>query len=183
MPKIKPTTPQRKTKPPPPKRLCQTTLEGHKLPPKPPLPTKHHPSNYTNAVHQLTLTDTQGKHLDARGLIFPTGPALNHPAADLLLEIGKNGCPVDCGPHWTHTQIQAAIDYAAHPSAKTPLAAKTLRDKTLEKVKQGYARIVHWDDIKDDPPPNLKVSPIAAIPHKTRQFRAILDLSFVLRDL
>jgi hypothetical protein len=41
--------------------------------------------------------------------------------------------------------------------------------------------MVAWDDIKDDPPPQLKVSPIAAIPHKSKAFRSILDLSFRLR--
>ena len=36
-------------------------------------------------------------------------------------------------------------------------------------------------DIKDNPPPELKVSPLAMIPHKSRLFRAILDLSFAIR--
>jgi len=31
-----------------------------------------------------------------------------------------------------------------------------------------------WDSIKDDPPSELKISPIAAIPHKSKQFRSIL---------
>ncbi len=38
-----------------------------------------------------------------------------------------------------------------------------------------------WDDIKDDPPCQLKISPIAAIPHKLKAYRLILDLSFQLR--
>ena len=38
-----------------------------------------------------------------------------------------------------------------------------------------------WDDIKDNPPEELKVSPIAMIPHKSGAFRAILDLSFSIR--
>ncbi len=41
--------------------------------------------------------------------------------------------------------------------------------------------MVAWNDIKDNPPPQLKVSPIAAIPHKSKAFRSILDLSFRLR--
>jgi hypothetical protein len=39
---------------------------------------------------------------------------------------------------------------------------------------------VEWDSIKDNPPAQLKISPIAAIPHKSRGFRSILDLSFSL---
>ena len=38
-----------------------------------------------------------------------------------------------------------------------------------------------WDDIKDNPPEQLKISPVAMIPHKSRKYRAILDLSFKLR--
>ena len=68
------------------------------------------------------------------------------------------------------------------PRPKHPKRS-AIRTETLEKVEQGYAKLVTWDDIKHKPPPNLKVSPIAAIPHKTRQFRAILDLSFVLQSL
>ncbi len=37
------------------------------------------------------------------------------------------------------------------------------------------------DDIKGDPPKELKVSPVAAIPHKSKDYRSILDLSFRLR--
>jgi hypothetical protein len=48
-------------------------------------------------------------------------------------------------------------------------------------VTAGQAQIVGWDDIKDNPPPQLKVTPIAAIPHKSKDFRSILDLSFQLR--
>lgn len=35
--------------------------------------------------------------------------------------------------------------------------------------------------IKDNPPKELKISPIAMIPHKSRLFRAMLDLSFSIR--
>ena len=129
------------------------------------------------------LTQTQGTLSHIVGLTYPTGPALNHPAADMLLHFGTKGCPVDCGNPWTQEQLEAAITYAAHPSAKDPSAATCLRKETLEKVEQGFADIIQWDTIKHSPPPNLKISPIAAIPHKTRQFRAILDLSFVLTRL
>jgi hypothetical protein len=36
------------------------------------------------------------------------------------------------------------------------------------------------DDIKDNPPRELKISPIAAISHKSKAYRLILDLSFRL---
>ena len=34
---------------------------------------------------------------------------------------------------------------------------------------------------RDDPPPELKISPIAMVPHKSRPYRAILDLSFPVK--
>jgi hypothetical protein len=50
-----------------------------------------------------------------------------------------------------------------------------------KKVKMGLAKLVAWDSIKDNPPAELKISPIPAIPHKSKQFRSILDLSFHLQ--
>jgi hypothetical protein len=48
-------------------------------------------------------------------------------------------------------------------------------------VKAGQCKVVLWDDIKHNPLEQLKISPLAMIPHKSRAFRAILDLSFRLR--
>ncbi len=39
---------------------------------------------------------------------------------------------------------------------------------------------MQWDNIKDNPPKELKILPIAAIPHKSKDFCSILDLSFRL---
>ncbi len=50
-----------------------------------------------------------------------------------------------------------------------------------EKLRKCKAHLGPWDDIKEDPPAQLKISPIAAIPHKSKAFRSILDLSFRLR--
>ena len=50
-----------------------------------------------------------------------------------------------------------------------------------EKVKMGQSKLVAWDSIKDNPLAELKISPVAAIPHKSKQFRSILDLSFHLQ--
>jgi len=48
------------------------------------------------------------------------------------------------------------------------------------KQANNYARVVKWNDIKHNIPTKLKVSPVAMIPHKSRAFRCILDLSFQL---
>ncbi len=39
-----------------------------------------------------------------------------------------------------------------------------------EKVQKNQALLVQWDAIKDNPPKELKISPIVAIPHKSKDF-------------
>jgi hypothetical protein len=41
--------------------------------------------------------------------------------------------------------------------------------------------MVQWEDIKENPPKELKISPIATVPHKSKAYRSILDVSFWLR--
>ena len=36
-----------------------------------------------------------------QGLMWPTGPALYHPASEMLDDYSRHGCPVDYGPDWT----------------------------------------------------------------------------------
>lgn len=54
-------------------------------------------------------------------------------------------------------------------------------EDVLYQVEAGFSEIVLWDDIKDDMPSQLKVSPLAVIPQKDRRGRLILDLSFGVR--
>jgi hypothetical protein len=115
------------------------------------------------------------------GLMWPQGIALLHDASMLLDSYSTMGCPTDCGPQWSKTHIIAAITRGSHPTAKKPEARRYLINQTLDKVKENFAKITRWGDIKDDIPPNLKISPIAMIPHKSRDYRAILDLSFQIR--
>ena len=41
--------------------------------------------------------------------------------------------------------------------------------------------MVRWDNIKQNPLSNLKISPLVMIPHKIRKYRPILELSFALK--
>ena len=117
------------------------------------------------------LTPTQSKlPTNVHGLMFPRNRVLKHPAARMLLKWAIEGCPLDCGEPWTHRRIQTAIDKAAHPSAQSHAAATACRNEALERVKDKCVRLIKWDDIKHNPPKNLKISPIAAIPHKSRAF-------------
>lgn len=97
--------------------------------------------------NQKELKDTIGKCKNDKkeftnGLMNPSGPALDHPAALLLSEYAKHGCPVDCGPNWTREQIEEALDYGAHPSAKTREALECLVKEAEEKEKEGFVHIL-----------------------------------------
>ena len=105
---------------------------------------------------------------------------MQHHAGPLLLQWATKGCPVDCGRDWTLEEMEAAIAKGPHISAASPEAAAQFRVEAGEKERQGLCRIVRWADIRDDPPKALKISPLAGVPHKSRTWRAILDLSFVL---
>jgi hypothetical protein len=68
-----------------------------------------------------------------------------------------------------------------HKPALSPEALAHFTKEAAKKVRLGQARIVNWDDIKDNPPKELKIMLIVAFPHKSKAFRSILDLSFCLR--
>ena len=130
------------------------------------------------------LTETQSKsnpHVPSRGLMFPGRVAQAHPMGPTLQQYGTTGCPAEIAENWTLEQLDQAVAYSAHPSASTPEAATALRDETLEKVHQGLSKLVSWKQLRqqivEGLKPHTKVSPIAAIPHKSRLFRMILDLS------
>jgi len=159
---------------PTPRTNTETTPIYHK--PDPPIQTS------TITTEAPTLTPIQSKYTkNPRPCMKPDNSIQHHPAFDTLMSYATAGCPVECGPPWTKEHITAAIMRGPHISAKSPEAATSIRAETLKKVAQGYARIIKWDDIKHNPPKNLKISPVAAVPHKSRLFRTILDLSSKLR--
>ena len=115
------------------------------------------------------------------GLMWPRGIANLHDAAPLLHEYSNNGCPVTCNKNWSKEEIVAALQRGPHLSAHDPLARQCLHDETNDKIEQGYAKVIRWSTIKNNIPASLKISPVAMIPHKSRKFRCILDLSFTLQ--
>ena len=116
-----------------------------------------------------------------KGGMCPSGLALHHEAAETLLQYATGGCPVETGRDWTVDMMEAAIKRGPHVSAMDPEAMEILAEEVAQKALKGQCRVVLWEAIKKKPPKQLKVSPIAMIPHKSRRFRAILDLSFRLR--
>jgi hypothetical protein len=138
------------------------------------------PPRRTRPINSNEFTPAQSKLPPFKGLMYPRNEVLNHPAGPDLLQYALEGCPVDCGDDWTLEQLEAAIRNGAHASANVPEAAAACKKEALERVNEGSCRLVNWDDIKDDFPSNLKISPLAAVPHKSRIYRMILDLSFQL---
>ena len=106
----------------------------------------------------------------------PQNVALHHPAAATLLKYATGGCPVESGKPWTKQQMSAAVKRGPHISALDPAAIDAHLADVKEKMANNQCRVVLWDEIKDNPPPQLKISPLAMVPHKSRAFRAILDL-------
>ena len=113
--------------------------------------------------------------------MYPRSFALNHSTAPMLDKWGRQGCPADCGTPWSKEHIIAAMQRGPHKSSNSSEATTFLRAEVADKVKSGYAKVVKWGDIKNDIPTHLKISPVALVPHKSRKFRTILDLSFNLR--
>ena len=97
-----------------------------------------------------------------------------------MAEYARVGCPVSMGRDWTPAEMEAAAQRGPHVSSLEPDAIEQLQMEARDKEKQDFAKIYKWDEVKQNPPPNLKLSPLAMIPHKSRKYRAILDLSFSL---
>ena len=110
--------------------------------------------------------------------MYPSGAAELHPAAEFLKDCATNGCPVDTGQAWAQETIIQAVERGPHISAMEPDAMMAFRTEVAEKIEKGQAKIVRWDDIKHNIPTELKISPISQIPHKSRAYRTILDLSY-----
>jgi hypothetical protein len=135
-------------------------------------------------THQNTGSDTPAPHphntIEYRNSMCPTGRALAHPAAGLLIQWATLGCPTHTGQWWIKEEIWAAVARGPHWSALSPEAINHFTAEAAKKVHTKQARIVAWDDIKDNPPRQLKILPIVAISHKSKAYRSILDLSFRL---
>ena len=139
------------------------------------------PHYWTAYRGDFELPGPQENPTDWKGSMCPKNLALEHPAANKLLQYATGGCPCNSGKPWTKEQMWEAVARGPHVSALEEDAIAQLEGEIANKVKCGQCRVVLWDDIKDNPPEQLKISPLAMIPHKSRKYSAILDLLFRLR--
>ena len=124
------------------------------------------------------MKETIGKR---KGLMWPRSFAVDHPAEKILTGYAVDGCPVNCGEDWSEDRIRKMVLHGPHKSATGKDAIIALHEETEAKIAKGFAKMVKFGDIKDKLPKNLKISPVACIPHKSKKYRVILDLSFNLK--
>ncbi len=84
--------------------------------------------------------------------------------------MGQFGCSTNTGNPWSKEEMWVAVALGPHQFTLALAALEHFTAEATEKVRTNQTRIVAWDDIKDDPPPQLKISPIAAIPHKSKAY-------------
>ena len=80
----------------------------------------------------------------------PHGIAQEHPAAPLLDGFADPGCPVEISDEWTLDDLEEAVNYGAHPSARDATAAAACCKEALEKVEQGFVHLLPWRALKEE---------------------------------
>jgi hypothetical protein len=107
-----------------------TTHTGHAS-----LPTKHkHPLKYRN---KMCLA----------------GIVTSHPAGEMLVKWSQLGCSTKTGQPWSKKEMWEAVAQGPHQSSLSPDALARFSAESAKKVKVGQAKLVLWDNIKDNPPP------------------------------
>ena len=139
----------------------------------------------TAAASSKSNVEKERNEGESGKLMYPRGKALLHPAGPLLLQYAQDGCPVDVGRPWSKEEILTAAKRGPHKSALEPDAITMMHAEVQDKVKEGFAEVVYLDEIEgalgSGKWEHLKISPLAMVPHKSRKYRAILDLSFSLK--
>ena len=129
---------------------------------------------------QASLPPRQERPLEYHNEMCPAGIATSHLAGELLSEWSQLGCSTKTGRPWSKEEMWEAVALGPHQLSQYTKALAHFAVECAEKVRVGQAKLVLWEDIKDNPPPQLKILPIAANPHKSKAFRSIVDLSFSL---
>ena len=110
--------------------------------------------------------------------MLPTGPALRLEDSPTLLCWSSEGFEENCGAPWLEEALAAAVERGPHKGVLSEEAIQRVHNDLEYQIKAGFAEIYFWDDLKGDPPSNLKISPVTVIPQPDRRGCIILDLSF-----
>jgi hypothetical protein len=116
------------------------------------------------------VTGIQKQYVPKRACPRPSHSSNTHRICNLWMP-GKNRKTVDKEKRW--------IGDHRHPRCQSSHSNISNRRQPR---RWPWGRQRSWNGTKkDNPPMQMKVLPIAAIPHKLKAFRSILDLSFMLR--
>ena len=96
------------------------------------------------------------------------------------MQYAMEGCPTKTGKHWTVQEMVDAIQNGPHASAMDSEAMAKLTAEVEQKVKNDQSKLVLWDDIKDNPPEQLKISPIAMIPHNVLRHFVVKGMKVIM---
>ena len=87
---------------------------------------------------------------------------------------------MDCGKDWSREDIEIMLKRGPHWQSNGKKAVRQIHQDTEDKVKHKYEIIVKWGDTKNEIPRKIKKSPVEMIPHKSKPFIFIMDISFIL---
>ncbi len=96
-------------------------------------------------------------------LMQPQPLAEVHPFAPTLWK-WQQGIPVDCGPDWEKSVIEAAVNPGPHPTAQMPESIALFVKDIEYQIKAGFCRVFFWEELKRRLPTNFKISPVAVVP-------------------
>ena len=101
--------------------------------------------------------------------------SLPHLAAAYLHDLRANGAPVQCTtPMWASERKDRSMQRGPHPSTRPYL--HFLESDMANMITKGYWVVLPYDLVKDIP--NLRISPMGAIPQHERRPRTIVNYSF-----
>ncbi len=114
---------------------------------------------WTKHTGDAVLPPHRPRDTSYRNKMCPAGLATSHPAGKPLAEWSKLGCPTRTGKPWTKDEMWEAVEKGPHQSSLSPDALAHFAEESVAKVAAGQAKLVLWDEIKDNPSPQLKISP------------------------
>ena len=101
--------------------------------------------------------------------------SLPHSAAAYLHDLRADGAPVQCTtPLWASERKDRSMQRGPHPSTRPYL--HFLESDMAGMITKGYWVVLPYDLVKDIP--NLRISPMGAVPKRERRPWTIVDYSF-----
>ena len=101
--------------------------------------------------------------------------SLPHSAAAYLHDLRADGAPVQCTtPLWASERKDRSMQRGPHPSTRPYL--HFLESDMADMITKGYWVVLPYELVKDIP--NLRISPMGAVPQHERRPQIIVDYSF-----